>query len=898
MPELDKTYDASKVESAIYQKWLDSGYFNPDNLPDADKRQPYTIIMPPPNANAPLHVGHALGFTIQDILIRYKRMQSFRTLWQPGTDHAGFETQVVFEKKLEKEDRSRFKMTREEFYKEIWDFVQANKHISEEGIKRLGASTDWSRNIFTLDPRIVKIVYQTFKEMHDDGLIYRGMRICNWCPKHQTALSDLETKYEEREDTLYYLKYGPFTIATARPETKFGDKFVVVHPDDKRYAEYKDGQKLELEWINGPITATIIKDDTIDMEFGTGAMTITPWHDAADFEIAQRHKLPYEQIIDKTGKLLPVAGEFAGQHIKKARPLIVEKLRTKGLLDESKTNEHYKHNVQVCYKCGTIIEPQVIPQWFVAMTKEFAGKKSLRDQAVEAVTSGSVKIIPNHFEKIYMHWMDNLRDWPISRQIWWGIPIPAWYKSPAKPINIVYFVHGSSTDNEANKASGHYDAELTSPLGIDEAGELKQAVKNEKFDIIFSSDLKRATQTAHIAFGETNNIIEDTRLRECDYGELTQSDTSILETTEKNYIQQPFPGGESYKDVETRILSFLSDIADKYQGKRIAIIAHRAPQLALDVLLKEKSWIEALDQDWRKQKAWQAGWNYTFTQISAISGKVPDSSGWEKDPDTFDTWFSSGQWPYATLLATGGQKNLDAYYPTSVMETGWDILFFWVARMIMFGYYKTGQPPFDTVFLHGLVRDKDRQKMSKSKGNVVDPLGVIDTYGTDALRFALIFSTAAGNDIPLSEDKIRGMKHFANKLWNIARFVLSNIESSDHKFAVKTEADKQILERLNATIKEATEHLDALRLHEAAQTIYQFTWHEFADVYIEASKPQLQDEALKANTQKLLLHILANVLKLLHPFMPFITEELWQELSSRKLLASLDLLMVAKWPEA
>ncbi|MEJ0021607.1 MAG: valine--tRNA ligase [Candidatus Doudnabacteria bacterium] len=697
MQEIPKTYDQSK-ESEIYKLWEESGFFNPDNL----EGEPFTIIMPPLNANASPHVGHALGMTLEDIMIRYQRMLGKKTLWLPGTDHAGFETQVVFEKKLEKEDRSRFQMTREEFYREVWDFVQTNKHITEEGIRRLGASADWSRNTFTLDPKIVKIVYETFKQMYDDGLIYRGNRICNWCPKHQTALSDLETKYEEREDILYYLKYGPFTIATARPETKFGDKFVVMHPDDKRYAKYKDGQKIDLEWINGPITATVVKDDSIDMEFGTGAMTITPWHDAADFDIAQRHNLPFEQIIDKTGKLLPIAGEFVGQHIKKARPLIVEKLRDKGLLDESKTNEHYKHNVQVCYKCGTIIEPQVILQWFVAMTKEFNGKPSLRDMAVKAVTDGSIKIIPANFEKIFMHWMNNIKDWPISRQIWWGIPIPVWYK------------------------------------------------------------------------GEEIKISENS------------------------------PG-----------------------------------------------------------------------------------EGWTQDPDTFDTWFSSGQWPYATLMAHG-KKDFETFYPTQVMETGWDILFFWVARMIMFGLYKTGKVPFENVYLHGLVRDKDKQKMSKSKGNVVDPLGVIDQFGVDALRMALTVGNLPGNDLPLSEDKVRGYRNFANKIWNAARFVLQNSDGFDSSATILPE-DQKILDEMDQIISDTTKLMDKFDFAHASENLYHYFWHTFADKIIEESKSKLANPETKKSAQLMLITVLETSLKLLHPFMPFVTETIWQ-------MNHKDLLMIQKWP--
>ncbi len=740
-PDRDRTlppqYDPAG-EQDIYTLWERSGYFNPDKLPDAG--EPYTIIMPPPNANAPLHLGHALFVTVEDIVTRYQRMRGRKALWLPGFDHAGFETQVVFEKKLDKEGRSRFGMQREEFYKEVWDFVQSNKHLSEHGLKRLGSSCDWSRAMFTLDERIVKIVYETFAMMYRDGLVYRGNRTCNWCPKHQTNLANLETKYEERTDTFYYFKYGPFTIGTARPETKFGDKYVVMHPDDERYKDYVHGQKLEIEWINGPLTATVIKDAAAEMEFGTGAMTITPWHSAVDFDIARRHNLAMEQIIDLRGKLLPIAQEFAGMKIGEARSKIVEKLKEKGLFVEEKTD--YKHNVQTCYKCNTIIEPQVMPQWYMAMTKPIpssatqdglpaealakAGRPSLRDMAVAAIEKGEVEIVTERFRKVFMHWMENLEDWSISRQIWWGIPIPVKYCE------------------------------------------------------------------------DCNEII--------------------------------------------------LDIEDK---------AAACPKCG--------------------------------------SGKL------RQDPDTFDTWFSSGQWPFAALMAQKeGQKDFETYFPTQLMETGWDILFFWVARMIMFSYYRTGKPPFAQVYLHGLVRDKDRQKMSKSKGNVVDPLGVIDTHGTDALRFALVFSTAAGNDIPLAEDKIKGMRHFANKLWNIARFVLANAEGIQiHDI----EADGGTLEafkmigRVARLKKEVILHLDALRLHEAAQELYQFVWYEYADKYIEESKKELQDEVSKGFRQQELLQTLLELITLLHPFMPFVTETIYQEMRKRGALPieEPEFLMIRQW---
>ncbi|KKU27287.1 MAG: Valyl-tRNA synthetase [Candidatus Magasanikbacteria bacterium GW2011_GWA2_46_17] len=718
--ELPKAYEPKNYEDDIYKRWEASGFFNPDNL----KGEPYAIIMPPPNANGALHIGHALFVTLEDIMIRYARMKGKKTLWLPGSDHAGFETQVVFEKKLEKEGRSRFQMTREEFYKECWDFVQSNKHKSEDGLRRLGASCDWSRNVFTLDSEIVKVVYETFKKMYEDGLIYRGCRLSNWCPKHQTGLSDLETKHEERVEPFYYFKYGPFTISTSRPETKFGDKHVVMHPGDERYKKFKHGEKINLEWINGPITTTVIKDEAVDREFGTGVMTITPAHDRVDFEIAERHGLEMELIIDKRGKLLPIAGEFSGMKILDARPKIVEKLKNKGLL--VKIDENYRHNVQLCYKCSNLIEPQIVPQWYVAMTKKFRdGRPALRDMALKALDDQEVKIVTERFEKIFRHWMEDIRDWPISRQIWWGIPIPVKY---------------------------------------------------------------------------------------CDncHAPIVDIDDSVLE----------------------------------------------CPKCSSDSLTK--------------------------------------------DSDTFDTWFSSGQWPYAALLANDakkGSKDFETFFPTQVMETGWDILFFWVARMVVLSYYQISKPPFEKIYLHGLVRDKDRQKMSKSKGNVIDPLGVIELYGTDALRFALIFSTAAGNDIPLSEEKIRGMQHFANKLWNIARFIVSNIEESGLSFQTMTEADTKITEQLDETAKKVTDNVEAFRFHEAAQEIYEFVWRYLADVYLEAAKEQLKDEKISVNTKKILLYQLVIVLKLLHPFMPFITEVIWQELRERGLIKNDDLLMISSWPQ-
>lgn len=716
MQNIPTTYDQGK-EKDIYKLWELSGYFNPDNL----EGEPYTIIMPPPNANAPLHVGHVLFLTVEDIIIRYQRMRGKKTLWLPGTDHAGFETQVVFEKKLEKEGRSRFKMQRDEFFKEAWEFVQNNKHVTEEGIKRLGASCDWSRNIFTLDPQIIEIVYRTFKKMADDGLVYRGNRIANWCTKHQTALSDLETKYEERDDKLYYIKYGPFTLATTRPETKFGDTAIAVHPEDERYKEYV-GREIEVEGLLGQFKITVVADELVDKEFGTGAVKVTPAHDAVDFEIWQKHKdeipgpLP---VIDKFGRLdlsafgnHEAASRYQGLKVKEAREKVVSDLIDQGLME--KIDEHYNHNVQLCYKCGTVIEPIIVPQWYVAMTKPLPdGRPSLRDMAVTAVEKKDVVIMPEHYEKIFMHWMETLRDWPISRQIWWGIPIPVKY--------------------------------------------------------------------------------------------CTDCGESIVDTKDE------------IKD------------CPNCQSKNL-----------------------------------------------------------EKDPDTFDTWFSSGQWPYAALEANS-IDDLNTFYPTQVMETAYDILFFWVARMIMMGSYTTGKAPFKHVYLHGLVRDKNRQKMSKSKGNVIDPVEVVDKYGVDALRMALIVGNLPGNDSVISDEKIKGYRNFANKIWNVARFILQATDDYKPSQERLLPADQKIIDELTQVAASITKRMESFDYAHAAEDLYHYLWHTLADKIIEESKQLLTDEQTRPSRQAALIQVLDITLRLLHPFVPFVTEAVWQ-------LYHKELLMAESWP--
>ncbi len=691
--ELPKIYDPSIYEKEIYQQWEKSGHFAPQG-----KGRPFSVIMPPPNANGSLHLGHAVFVTLEDIMIRYHRMKGEPTLWLPGADHAGFETQVVYQKKLEKEGRNWYTIPRDQLYQEIMDFTLTNKFTMENQLRRLGASCDWSREIFTLDERIVKIVNQTFKKLFDDGLVYRGERIINWCVKHQTTLSDLEVKHEEKDGALTYIKYPiknsnkHIIVATTRPETMLGDTAVAVNPKDKRY-KHLVGQTVILPLIGREIP--IVADAGVEMGFGTGAVKVTPAHDPLDFEIAERHQLEKIQVIGKDGKMTPVVpAAYVGLKVEEARAKVLEDLRAQGLIEKE---EDYKHSVAVCYKCNRVIEPLILPQWFIKM-------KPLAEKAMKAVKKGEVKFVTKRFEKIFFHWLKNIRDWNISRQIVWGIRIPAWYKG------------------------------------------------------------------------------------------------------EKIYI------GET----------------------------------------------------------------------------APEKEGWQQETDVFDTWFSSGQWPFAALQATGDFKK---FYPTSVMETGWDILFFWVARMIMMGIYTTGKVPFKHVYLHGLVRDQDRQKMSKSKGNVIDPLGVVEMYGADALRMALVFGVSAGNDIVISEDKIRAHRNFANKIWNASRFVLMNLGDEfapiDLKKATLRQTDKVILKKLADTIKKVTKCLDKFEFHLAAEEIYQFFWHEFCDKYLEEVKNRLDKDATAV-----LYHVLSNSLKLLHPFMPFVTEAIYQMLPGKK-----NLLMIKKWPK-
>lgn len=703
--KLPKLYEASNYESDIYALWEKSKVFVAD--PDSAKEH-FSIAMPPPNETGTLHIGHALFLTLQDIVARHERQKGKDVLWLPGTDHAAIATNAVIERALAEEGTTKHEIGREEFLKRTIRFVGDSREEINKQIRAMGASVDWTRARYTLDEALNRCVNEVFTKMYNDGLIYRGHRIVNWDPKLETNVSDDEVEYQEEKGTFYTFQYGPFQISTARPETKFGDKYVVMHPDDKRYEKYKHGDTFEAEWINGPVKATVIKDEAVDPQFGTGVMTITPWHDQTDFEIAERHGLDKEQIIDFHGKLLPIAGEFAGMGINEARPRIVAKLAQKGLL--VKTDENYIHNVAHNSRGGGVIEPQIRLQWFIDVNKpavEWKGKqRSLKEVMQAVVRDKDITIIPQRFEKVYFHWIDNLRDWNISRQIWWGHRIPVWYRQK-----------GSTT--------------------------------------------------------------------------------------------------ETY-----------------------------------------------------------------------VGAQPPKGDGWEQDPDTLDTWFSSALWTWSTLLdpALAGdysvsleqwlQKSQDfqTYHPTSLMETGWDILFFWVARMILSTTYATGQVPFKTVYLHGLVRTETGRKMSKSNPEtIIDPLEVIPEYGTDALRLALVQGMSAGNDQRLGRSKIVANRNFANKLWNIARYIEDAVgEAHDQDPEPATAADHWVLEQLVHTQRTISEHLDNYRFSEAYETLYHFVWDDVADWYIEASKAE--------PNKPLLALVLEAVLTLAHPFAPFVTEAIWQTL--------------------
>ncbi|MCU0640684.1 MAG: valine--tRNA ligase [Candidatus Margulisbacteria bacterium] len=706
--ELAKVYSPAEVEQKWYQYWEGTGCFKPvpgDWGPGAGKT--FTIVIPPPNVTGSLHMGHALNNSIQDLLIRYKRMQGFDTLWVPGTDHAGIATQNVVERELKKEGKRKEDLGREKFVEKVWEWKKEYGGRITQQLRRLGASCDWSRERFTMDEGLNRAVKKHFVQLYHEGLIYRGKRIINWCPRCRTALSDIEVEHETVKGHLWHLKYGPVTVATTRPETMLGDSAVAVNPKDERY-KHLWGTTIELPLVKRQIP--IIKDDFVDQTFGTGAVKVTPAHDPNDYEMGHRHNLPFLNILTPDGKITDSGlAELDGLDRFKAREAIVKRLEDEGALVKI---DDYETSIGHCYRCKTMIEPYLSDQWFVKV-------EPLAKKAIAAAEKGEVKFVPERWTKVYLQWMTNLRDWCISRQLWWGHQIPAWYK-----------------------------------------------------------------------------------------------------------------GDEIY-----------------------------------------------------------------------VGEEPPKGEGWTQDPDVFDTWFSSALWPFSTLGWPDQTADLKKYYPTDVLVTSYDIIFFWVARMIMAGLHFMGQVPFHTVYFNALVKDVHGKKMSKSWGNVIDPIEVIDRAGADALRFAFLSSiTGQGQDVKLSEDKITEARNFANKIWNVSRFVLMGTGNRDVQSQVPQSpelADRWIISRLNQTIKKVTANIDAYEFGEAAHNLYEFIWSEFCDWYVEIAKRRLygEDKQAKGVVQGVLLEVLQETLKVLHPFMPFITEEIWSRVTSNEKREGSSI-MLAQWPVA
>ena len=713
--DMPKTYDASQVESRWYQYWMERGYFTPKT--DHSKR-PFVIIMPPPNVTGELHLGTALTAIIEDTMIRWHRMKGEPTLWLPGSDHAGISGQIVVEQLLAKEGLSRHDIGREKFLERMWQWMKKYKGVIAEQHKKLGASCDWTRERFTMDPGPARAVRTTFVNLYNKGLIYRGERIINWCPRCSTALSDLEVEHKEMSSHLYYVRYRLaedreqfITVATTRPETILGDTAVAVNPKDERYRALL-GRKAILPEIGRVIP--IIADEAVDPSFGTGAVKITPAHDPVDFEVAQRQGLTSVNILNLDATMNVNAGRYAGQDRFACRQALLADLEKEGLLVKI---DPYVHSVGHCQRCRTVVEPLLSKQWFVKIAP-------LAKPALDAVVDGRIRIIPERFSKDYVNWMENIRDWCISRQLWWGHRMPVWY--------------------------------------CGDCGELTVA-------------------------------IEDPRAcSKCGSKSITQ------------------------------------------------------------------------------------------------------------DPDVLDTWFSSGLWPHSTLGWPEQTEDLKYFYPTTVMETAYDILFFWVARMIMMGLENTGEVPFRTVYLHGLIRDEKGEKMSKSRGNVVDPVRIIEKYGTDALRFALLTGNSPGNDMKLSPQKLEGSRNFTNKLWNAARFVIANMDGAGTavpRGSLTTE-DQWILSRLNRTAADVTRLLEEFQLGEALRLIHEFLWTEYCDWYIEIAKIRLRESDKGISPVPVLVHVLETALRLLHPFMPFITEEIWQRLREHQPEGKPDSIMIAPYPPA
>jgi valyl-tRNA synthetase len=885
--ELPKNYDAVTTESRIYERWETSGFFDPENMIKAKlipgDAKPFTVMMPPPNVTGVLHMGHALMLTVQDIMVRFARMRGRRTLWLPGTDHAAIATQAVVEKDIyKKEGKTRHDLGREELLSRIQTFAQASHDTIVSQVKVMGASCDWSREAFTLDEPRSRAVRTVFKQMYDDGLIYRGNRIVNWDPKGQTTISDDEIVHEERPATLWTFRYAkdfPIPVATTRPETKVGDVAVAVHPDDERYATYV-GKEYDVVFCGVPLHITIVADQAVDPTFGTGAVGVTPAHSMTDWEIAQRHDLPAPQVINEYAKMT-VEGPLKDQKVGAARETVVQWIRDQGLLEKE---EPTTQNIATAERTGGIVEPLPKLQWFVNVNKDIPGRNAtLKGIMREAVAGGKVKIIPEHFEKTYFHWIDNLRDWCISRQIWYGHRVPVWYcesghitvadEAPA-------VCKQCSSKDSVVFGTPHPDAQPRSSIIAyveDEDGKVLTINWGDALGgkLLVGGGLTAGEDPIECARRE---IAEETGFTDIEHLE------TLAQTVTNNYFA-----------ASKNVWRTITITALKFKLK-----SQKRTATKLEEDEQGKFAVEWTDIDTLRKEMRDPAHAYVLRSFAGIPHTLT------QDPDTLDTWFSSGLWTFSTLgwpssakALEGKPDDLKIYHPTDVLETGYEILFFWVARMIMLTGYALDDIPFRTVYLHGTVRDAQGRKMSKSLGNGIDPIDVAKKFGADAGRMALVVGNTPGTDSRISEDKIKAYKHFANKLWNIARFVLMSVDeevlrTTTTKPEAVTDADHAILKALDAATTSITKNLERFAIHEAANDAYQFTWHELADIYLEAAKTQLADDKLKGSTSLMLGWCLTITLKLVHPFAPFVTEELWSRMFGTDDRANL--LMVQKWP--
>jgi len=877
MEPMDKNYDHNASEDKIYASWDASGAMRADAK---SKKKKFTIPLPPPNVTGELHLGHAAMLAIEDIMIRFKKMTGHEALWVPGTDHAAIATENVVLKHLG--IKSREEMKREDFLKECRKFATAKHDRIEHQIKKMGAWLDWSREAYTFDEPRNHAVNTMFKKLYDDGLIVRGHRMINWSVGAQSVLSDDEVVYKEVKGGLYHYKYffvnseNFLEIATTRPETMFGDTAVALNPHDPR-AKKLHGKKVKVPFSGREIP--VILDDHVDLEFGTATLKVTPAHDPNDFEIGEKHNLEKIQVIGFDGKM--ETNNYVPKKFQKLNSKECRKLLTEPSEWFVKKEEHL-HNIGFCYRSNTIVEPMISPQWFISVDKEFTdtftGKKTtLKKLTAEAVRSGDVKIIPKQFEKVYFHWIDNLRDWCISRQIWWGHRIPVWYDGEnnihlPQEQKIIFARHGETEWNVLGKYQGTSDSPLTKK-GEDQAKELAKKIKNKNITKIICSPLLRAKRTAEIVskkLGIDLEIWDD--LHEVSYGTFEGRTKKELKGHVLHHIfaQQGIAGFKSPYERAQKIWERLKKIDAK---ENVLVVGHAG---ILRFLFAVHNNVK-LDGFLNFFKKWEHIKNSEPIEINLL--QPPTEKDLHQDKDTLDTWFSSASWPFSTL----GWPNKEAedfkkFYPTDVLETGHDILFFWVARMIMFGRYATGQYPFHTVYLHGLVTDEHGKKMSKSSNNGIDPLKVIDKFGADAVRLSLVVGTATGQPIPLGEGKISGYRNFVNKLWNAGRFTklqTTNIQTTK-SLEPKSLADRWIASRFTKISKEIKKHLDKYEISMAGDKIYHFVWDDFCDWYIEASKKEPNPDFLR--------YLFNEILKLAHPLCPFITEKLWQELGNKKLI--------------